>query len=315
MGLTTSPFERFLRWYPEPWRARYGDELTALLEDTYGPEGPMPRRARLGLVRSGLTERLRAAGVAGPLPSRDEGRRAGAVLVLCGWALFVVAGAIFGKFTDNWSKGTPTAGRWLATGGYRAVVLVGLLGCGLVIGGAAVTLPAFMRFVRQGGWPAVRRPVVRAIVAVLAAGLFLAGGIAWAHQLSPSDRNGGLVAYSVLFVIVSAVTVVALGSATAAAVAVGRRIELSSGTVGALTVCALVLGGLMVLSCVGFGVWWGSEVFHGADVLRLGIGQGLPYASGVVPPALVAAAALMVIGLVLGALGSLQIARTRNLVS
>jgi len=34
-----------------------------------------------------------------------------------------------------------------------------------------------------------------------------------------------------------------------------------------------------------------------------------------VPPALVAAAALMVIGLVLGALGSLQIARTRNLVS
>jgi len=315
MGLTTSPFERFLRWYPEPWRARYGDELTALLEDTYGPEGPMPRRARLGLVRSGLTERLRAAGVAGPLPSRDEGRRAGAVLVLCGWALFVVAGAIFGKFTDNWSKGTPTAGRWLATGGYRAVVLVGLLGCGLVIGGAAVTLPAFVRFVRQGGWPAVRRPVVRAIVAVLAAGLFLAGGIAWAHRLSPSDRNGGLVAYSVLFVIVSAVTVVALGYATAAAVVVGRRIELSSGTVGALTVCALVLGGLMVLSCVGFGVWWGSEVFHGADVLRLGIGQGLPYASGVVPPALVAAAALMVIGLVLGALGSLQIARTRNLVS
>gem|GEM_PF-6130357 len=33
MGLTTSPFERFLRWYPESWRARYGDELTALLED------------------------------------------------------------------------------------------------------------------------------------------------------------------------------------------------------------------------------------------------------------------------------------------
>jgi hypothetical protein len=315
MGLTTTPFQRSLRWYPESWRARYGDELTALLEDTYGPDGPVPRRARISLVRSGLSERLRAAGVVGSLPSQDEGRRAGAVLVLCGWAMFVVAGAIFGKFTDNWSRGTPPAGRWLATGGYGAVLLVGILGCVLVSVAAVVTTPAFVRFVRRGGWPAVRRPVRRAAVAALGAGVLLTGGIAWAHQLSPRDRSGGLVVYSIVFVTVCVVTVVALGCATAAAVAVGRRIEVSSGTVRTLAGCALALGGLMVWGGAGFGIWWGSEAFRGASALRLGIGDGLPYTSGVVPPTLVAAGALMVIGLVLGALGARQIARAQNLVT
>ena len=315
MGVTSTPFERSMRWYPESWRARYGDELVALLEDIYGPDGPVPRRARLGLVRSGLSERLRAVGVVGSLPSRDEGRRAGAVLVLTGWAVFVVAGAIFGKFTDNWSRGTPRAGRWLAAGGYDAAVLAGILGCVLVTAAATAATPAFVRFVRQGDWPAVRRPLRRAAVAALVAGALLAGGIAWAHQLSPRDRNGGLELYGILFVIVCAVAVVALGCATAAAVAVGRRIELSSGTIRALAGCALALGGLMVLGGAGFGVWWGSEAFRGASVLRLGIGDGLPYTSGVVPPTLVAAAALMVIGLVLSAFGARQIARTRSLVS
>jgi hypothetical protein len=47
-----------LRWYPAAWRRRYGEELLAMLDDTYG-DGKLPRHARLSLIRSGLTQRIR----------------------------------------------------------------------------------------------------------------------------------------------------------------------------------------------------------------------------------------------------------------
>jgi hypothetical protein len=50
--------QRLLRWYPPAWRHRYGEELMALLEDTYGT-GPLPRRCRTSLFRSGMIERAR----------------------------------------------------------------------------------------------------------------------------------------------------------------------------------------------------------------------------------------------------------------
>jgi hypothetical protein len=48
--------QRSLRWYPSAWRRRYGEELIALLEDTYG-DGPLPLRCRMSLFRSGMIER------------------------------------------------------------------------------------------------------------------------------------------------------------------------------------------------------------------------------------------------------------------
>jgi hypothetical protein len=47
-----------LRWYPLAWRRRYGEELVALLDDTYG-EGPLPTRCRVSLFCSAITERVR----------------------------------------------------------------------------------------------------------------------------------------------------------------------------------------------------------------------------------------------------------------
>jgi hypothetical protein len=49
--------ERVLRYYPAAWRRRYGDELIAMLDDTYG-EGKLRLRVRMSLVRSGLMERI-----------------------------------------------------------------------------------------------------------------------------------------------------------------------------------------------------------------------------------------------------------------
>ena len=50
--------KRVLRWYPAVWRRRYGEELIAMLDDTYG-NGTPPRRARMSLARSGLMQRIR----------------------------------------------------------------------------------------------------------------------------------------------------------------------------------------------------------------------------------------------------------------
>jgi hypothetical protein len=94
-------FERMIRWYPTQWRARYGDEMAALLEDTHGMSA-VPLRDRISLAKSGSMERAREAGLIGDSSEPDERIRTGSLLVLCGWALFMVAGAIFAKFTEHW---------------------------------------------------------------------------------------------------------------------------------------------------------------------------------------------------------------------
>ena len=48
---------RVLRWYPVAWRRRYGQELVAMLEDTYGDDR-LALRVRIALIRSGLKERI-----------------------------------------------------------------------------------------------------------------------------------------------------------------------------------------------------------------------------------------------------------------
>jgi hypothetical protein len=49
---------RVLRWYPAAWRHRYGEELVAMLDDTYG-DGQISLRVRVSLIRSAMTQRVR----------------------------------------------------------------------------------------------------------------------------------------------------------------------------------------------------------------------------------------------------------------
>ena len=75
-------FERLIRWYPPTWRARYGVEFVALLEDTHGM-GDVPWRERLAIAKSGSVERARSAGLLGDSASPNERIRAGSLLILC----------------------------------------------------------------------------------------------------------------------------------------------------------------------------------------------------------------------------------------
>ena len=82
--MTAGRFERLLKWYPSRWRARYGEELVALMEDTYG-EGSLPLSSQLSIMRTGATEHLREMGLGGGEDTPGERVRSGSQLVLCGW--------------------------------------------------------------------------------------------------------------------------------------------------------------------------------------------------------------------------------------
>lgn len=301
---------RVLRWYPPRWRARYEAEMVALLEDTYGAAGRVPRRHQVALARAGLSERAREAGVFGSTSGLAERLRAGSFLVLIGWASCLVALAVFGKFSENWVAGTASTGHWPARAAYDAVVVSGALGCAVVLVAALAVAPAFLRLVRRGDWSVVRRPVRRALTAVGVAGFLFAGVLVWAHRLSASERNGGNPLYGAVFVLVSLAVVVALGCATAAAVSIGRRADLGPAVLRALGTAALGLTGLMLLVLAGTVTWWVAVVRHAPGVLERGIGNGIPFDSALVPPALLVSALLMVLGLGLGAWGSARIAGT-----
>ena len=307
--MKADPYERLIRWYPPRWRARYGDEMTALLEDRYAAAADVPLRDRIGLARAGMAERARDAGLVGPGQGAADRLRTGSVLVLCGWALLLAAGAIFGKFTDNWLVGTRKADPWVASTSYHAVVVAGASGCLLVLVAALVVLPAFVRLVRQGGWDTVRRPVCRALVSGAVALVLVGATVAWAHHLSQHDRNGGLPVYGAMFVVTGLATAAALGAATAAAAAVGRRVDLPNRSVRALGLMAVGLAGIMVLVFAGIVTWWASESVLAPGVLLNGMGNGLPYTSRVVPPTLLIVGLLMALGLALALAGTVRIAR------
>jgi hypothetical protein len=69
--------ERLLRWYPGPWRDRYGAEFTELLTADIDERPRSPRRS-LDVMRGGIRARLADAGLAGfPLPVATAGSAAG----------------------------------------------------------------------------------------------------------------------------------------------------------------------------------------------------------------------------------------------
>jgi hypothetical protein len=302
-------FWHMVRWYPPQWRARFGDEMAALLEDTHGMSA-VPLRDRISLAKSGSMERVREAGLIGDSTGPDERIRAGSLLVLCGWSLFIVAGGIFAKFTEHWGAVTPKVDRLLLNDGYNAVRLAGEVGMALVLAAAFVVLPAFIRLVRGGGWARIKRPILRAALTGSATVAITAGGIVWAHQLSYHDRNGGSVPYEVVFLIWGLAVVASIATSTAAAVCVTRIVNLSERTLRGLSGISIAVTLMMAVTIVGMVTWWGTEAIYAPQFLRNGFGNGIVVTSGTAPPALVSAGVLMVLGLAIAAFGALHAARS-----
>jgi hypothetical protein len=300
-------FEHLLRWYPPQWRARYGAELTALLEDSYVAANDVPRRQRLELARSGLAERTREAGIVGRSQDPDVGLRGGSVLVLCGWAFSIVAGAMFVKVADRWSTESSHAGHWVATGGFNLVALAYGVGCLVVLSAALLALPSFVRLLRAGRWREVRRPIGLAVASLVTSAVLFGMLVARAHGMSAHGRNGGDPFYGALFAFVGLMCFVAVGCATAAAASVARRVEVSRPVLRTFGVMAIGLVSTMGLALVSLVTWWASEAVHSPAFLAQSIGNGVPFASSVAPPTLLTSGVLMTAGLALGLAGLVRV--------
>jgi hypothetical protein len=245
-----------LRWYPPSWRARYGDELITLLNDEYG--GRLPTLVHLGLVTGGLRQRARHSGLIGDAVPTADGIRAGALVVLAAWAAFVIAGASFAKFSEHFDQALPHR-----MGAHRVpdlafTVLQTAAGVAsvLVVAGALVAVPAFVRFLRAAGWASLRGHVLRACSCTAITGAVTVAVLVWSHRLTPDQRNGGLHWYGVLVLIWAALIVMTLASWTVVAVLVARRVELPAAILAVEAALSAAVAGAMLVMVAATAIWW-----------------------------------------------------------
>ncbi len=179
-----------LRWYPEGWRTRYGEEFIALLEDKIGDETPS-LTLRWSVATSGVRERCHESGLLGQHCSVAQQRRNGAFVVLVAWAVMSVGGMGLFKSAEHFSNSLPVGSRTVTELAYNVVALGGVVGTMLVVAAAGVALPALIRFLRGGGSKHVRKAFARAGVFFVLLSIVTVGCSTWAHQLDSAQRNGG----------------------------------------------------------------------------------------------------------------------------
>ena len=98
-----------VRWYPQDWRARYGDEFVEVLLSDLA-ERPRSWRRAVNVARSGLLARLSSAGLGGRMLEPFDQIRASLVALGCAAAVFLVFGtALWSQLTIGWQWSDPDA--------------------------------------------------------------------------------------------------------------------------------------------------------------------------------------------------------------
>lgn len=246
-----------LRWYPARWRVRYGDELIAMIEDDLGGKSPsIPYR--WAVARSGMGERLREAGLRGDSVSPEVRMRGGTLAVLFAFAIFVIAGVAFGKISEHWDESIRVGSRHVPAVSFNLLGSLALA-CGLVVLlAAAALLPNVIRFLRAGGWPAIRRRVLWATSVTSLAVLAGTGLVVWAHRLTTHQRNSGFGWYQLLFAVVGILFAASVVTWAAAAVSVTRRLAIELAKLKVLGVFAMVVAACMPVMTAAAATWWGA---------------------------------------------------------
>jgi hypothetical protein len=222
---------RLLWLYPEAWRKRYGEELSALLDDT-----PPSVGATVDLLMGAVLAHLR------PLPHLAPARQARGTIagVLGCFIVFCFAGAGFAKTTENFD---PAERTHPLLGISHELVLIGAVVAGAAL--AAAALPLIFASVGQA-WR-TREPTLVKLIAVppLAIAVLLASIGLLALGLSADHHRGDLLAW--LLLCLCGVCAVAGGFACwAAPRAIMRRLQVTPDT-WRLSVPAVSLAALAML--------------------------------------------------------------------
>ena len=208
---------RLLRWYPRAWRERYGEELLALIQDTLD-EGRPTWRLRLGVVRGGLRERVHQAVRAGTAAAKRTST---------GLLITVVAAMILGSLPWDLKASLPPARAWQKTAAFDALVGAFAVTGVVVLASGLVAAPAFIAFLREGGWQQIRRRVAWAAGATVAAGGGLAGLFLAERSMSSAQVNHSW-AYGIGVVATTAALVVASGLWASAVTATAKHLKLAT---------------------------------------------------------------------------------------
>jgi hypothetical protein len=283
--------ERLIRvLYPRDWRQRYGDELAELTAASSGQSGVA---LGLDLAKGGLRERLRSL----VNHSRSGDRLPGGVLVvLWGWALFVIGGIIFQRFSEQWEPLGTAPQHSLPSVAYAALIAGAAVAAMLVVAGIAIALPAAWRLVRQQRLALVDRSALVALLASGLAAVCLLGLVAWAHSLSYAQRNGTDITYVIGFVFTGLAMFAAIWAWTRLACELAPQLDLSPRLVGAEKVLALLVSLCMAGMFSAVAVWW-------ASLSGISVRGG---SAGVDPGSLeiLTAGALMVVAVLTGGVGT-----------
>jgi hypothetical protein len=296
-------YERLLRWYPTSWRDRYGEELLALMEDECDDKAPT-RRYRRGIARAGLRERVHATGLFGRRPDASTRLRSGSLLVLSTWTLFVIAGLGLQKTSEHFAQAVPLASRPPSTEAFTAVMIFALISLAAVLTGVAVTLPAVVTYLRSGGWPHVRRHVLRSMIVSVVVVASVVPLSLWAHQLSELQRNGGGGAYSAAVAAWALLVALTLASWTITAIALARRLALSRANLRIVGSMAVVVTVAMAAITGATVLWWDILATNASWFLN---GGPVATPSTSVSPTMVGIVSMMSIAVVCAILGVARI--------
>jgi len=261
---------RLLRWYPRAWRERYGDEFLATVEDLSGGGAPTARlRLRLSVAWAGLRER------------GHQVRRAANVTT---WSLMgPVVALLLAAFPLNFRTSPLPTREWLAKSALDAELGFAALGGVAILVSALLASPAFVRFLRAGGWPRIRRRFGWAAAATAATG----GALAWTIRTSvveTFDRLNTSGVYILGVAVTGLLLAVTFGLWTRVATSTARQLGLSrrirasekvlvaGGAAAVYTVlsanlcfnAAIQPGGLSLLLCIA-----GIPAFACAATLKL----------------------------------------------
>jgi hypothetical protein len=302
--------DTMLRWYPAQWRARYGAEFAAMIEDDLAGK-PATLRYRRSIARSGIHEQLRAIGLVGDSGSPRERMRGGALTVLCAFALFIISGVGFAKISEHWDESIHQGSRHVPAVSFNLVAsLAGACGLAVVLATVAV-LPIFVQFLRTGGWSAIRRWVQWAVAAAAATAAAVGGLSVWASHLTNHQRNSGFGWYQFVFLIAAILFAITVATWSAAAVAATRRLDIGSGQIKVAGVLAMLVAVCMPVMTAASAVWWGSMAATAPWFLagtRVGSSPS-PFTAN-----LLAVLIVMVIASVAGMFGMFRVLRSWRLV-
>jgi hypothetical protein len=147
---------RLLRWYPRPWRVRYGEEFAELLAAELDEQGPSWRGAA-NVAAAGLRARLADAGLSGhPLDPEAAGRAGLATVATCVAACVLAGGTMWAQVAVGLQWSVPRAGgiTWamaLMSGALLLLAVLAVLAAGPVARAALGALG-------HARWLARRRP-------------------------------------------------------------------------------------------------------------------------------------------------------------